>query len=282
VTGFLGPNGAGKSTTMRTLVGLDRPTSGRALVAGRSYRDLERPLQTVGALLDAKAVHPARSARAHLRSMAATASISDARVDEVLGLTGLSEVAHKAAGTFSLGMSQRLGVAAALLGDPEIVILDEPVNGLDLDGVVWIRSLLRSLADEGRTVLLSSHLMSEMSMVADRLVVIGRGRLVADSTVDEFVAGATVSRVLVRAEQAAELGRLVAGPGISVHHPEAGTLEITGIEDRTVARAALDAGILVTQLVTETGSLEEAYMNLTHDVVEYETAAGTTTTGAAA
>lgn len=269
VTGFLGPNGAGKSTTMRSIVGLDRPTSGSVTVNGREYADCVRPIQEVGALLEAKAVHPSRSARNHLRMLAATARIDNRRVDAVLELAGLAEVAHQRAGSFSLGMGQRLGVAAALLGDPSVVILDEPVNGLDPEGVAWIRSLLRSLADEGRTVFLSSHLMSEMAVVADRIVVVGRGKLIADQTADDLVHQASRQFVRVRSDNAASLGKLLAGPGVAVRTVDPELIEVGGLESREVGAAALAAGIVLTELSSEGGSLEEAYMNLTRDLVEF-------------
>ena len=217
VTGFLGPNGAGKSTTMRAIVGLDRPDAGDVLIGGRRYADDPAPLHTVGALLDARAFHPGRSARAHLRALAATQGIGRHRVDEVLDMVGLRDVADRRVGGFSLGMGQRLGIAAALLGDPEVVLLDEPVNGLDPDGVRWIRDLLRRLAGEGRTVFVSSHLMSEMALTADHLVVLGRGRLLADVSLAELTARAD-GRVLVRSPQPVELSRLLAAPGVTVTH----------------------------------------------------------------
>ncbi|MCC3289593.1 MULTISPECIES: ABC transporter ATP-binding protein [unclassified Arthrobacter] len=283
VTGFLGPNGAGKSTTMRMIVGLDRPTSGRVLVNGKPYARHAAPLREVGALLDAKAVHTKRSAYNHLRAMAATHGISAKRVNEVIELTGLGPVAKKRVGGFSLGMGQRLGIASALLGDPHTVILDEPVNGLDPEGVLWVRHLARGLAAEGRTVFLSSHLMSEMAQTADHLIVIGRGRIIADAPIAEIIAGQNKVRVLVRTDSPRELLEAVAGPGVAGVEKESGLLEVTGAEPRIIAEAALDRRILVYELTPLQVSLEDAYMELTRDDVEYRsqdlpqelTAAGT-------
>ncbi|MCQ1948552.1 MULTISPECIES: ABC transporter ATP-binding protein [Arthrobacter] len=283
VTGFLGPNGAGKSTTMRMIVGLDRPTSGRVLVNGKPYARHKAPLREVGALLDAKAVHTKRSAYNHLRAMAATHGISAKRVNEVIELTGLGPVAKKRVGGFSLGMGQRLGIASALLGDPHTVILDEPVNGLDPEGVLWVRHLARGLAAEGRTVFLSSHLMSEMAQTADHLIVIGRGRIIADAPIAEIIAGQNKVRVLVRTDSPGELLQALAGPGVSGVEKESGLLEVTGAGPRTIAEAALDRRILVYELTPLQVSLEDAYMELTRDDVEYRsqdlpqelTAAGT-------
>ncbi|WP_146359886.1 ABC transporter ATP-binding protein [Arthrobacter yangruifuii] len=283
VTGFLGPNGAGKSTTMRMIVGLDRPTSGRVLVNGKPYARHKAPLREVGALLDAKAVHTKRSAYNHLRAMAATHGISAKRVNEVIELTGLGPVAKKRVGGFSLGMGQRLGIASALLGDPHTVILDEPVNGLDPEGVLWVRHLARGLAAEGRTVFLSSHLMSEMAQTADHLIVIGRGQIIADAPIAEIIAGQNKVRVLVRTDSPRELLEALTGPGVSGVEKESGLLEVTGAEPRTIAEAALDRRILVYELTPLQVSLEDAYMELTRDDVEYRshdlppelTAAGT-------
>lgn len=269
VTGFLGPNGAGKSTTMRMIVGLDNPTAGRVLVNGKPYAQHRAPLREVGALLDAKAVHTKRSAYNHLRAMAATHGISGKRVNEVIDLTGLTPVARKRVGGFSLGMGQRLGIAVALLGDPHTVILDEPVNGLDPEGVLWVRHLARGLASEGRTVFLSSHLMSEMAQTADHLIVIGRGRIIADAPISEIIAGRNQIRTLVRTDSPRELLQLLNGPGVAGTEKESGLLEITGAQPRAIAEAALDNKILVYELTPQQVSLEDAYMELTRDDVEY-------------
>jgi ABC-2 type transport system ATP-binding protein len=276
VTGFLGPNGAGKSTTMRMLVGLDKPTSGTATVNGRCYAEHPAPLQEIGAMLDARWVHPGRSAYNHLRAIAATTGIPRRRVDEVLGLVGLHTAAHRRAATFSLGMGQRLGIAAALLGDPDTVILDEPVNGLDPEGVVWIRNLVKDLAAEGRTVFLSSHLMSEMALTADHLVVIGRGRVVADVPMVEFttLAGG-VDRVRVRSPQATTLGELLAGPGVTICGTTRGTLEVAGLTAEQIGERAACAGLTLYELAPQRASLEEVFMELTQNCVEYSTAATT-------
>ncbi len=273
VTGFLGPNGAGKSTTMRMIVGLDRPTAGRVTVNGRPYAEHRAPLGEVGVLLDARAVHGGRSARDHLLAQARTHGIGARRVAEVLEMTGLTGVARRRAGTFSLGMGQRLGIAAALLGDPQTVVLDEPVNGLDPEGVLWVRHLLRDLAAEGRTVLLSSHLMSEMALTADHLVVLGRGRVLADAPVAEVVAGAG-SRVQVRTPGAAELAAALRRPGVVVAHPEPDLLEVEGMTAPEVAAVAAAAQVVLHELATVTSSLEDAYLRLTADEVEYRTPAG--------
>ena len=269
VTGFLGPNGAGKSTTMRMVVGLDRPGSGEVLVGGRSYRDSPAPLQEVGALLEARAVHPGRSARNALLALAVTHGIPARRVDEVLELVGLAEVARRRAGSFSLGMGQRLGIAAALLGDPQTVLLDEPVNGLDPEGVRWIRGLLRSLADEGRTVLVSSHLMSEMALTASHLVVIGRGRLIADVSVDEFTARAADDRVLVRTPEPVRLASALAADGVEVSGGNGAALTVTGLSAERIGDLAFRAGLPVHELTPEAVSLEDAFMRLTGDAVEH-------------
>lgn len=272
VTGFLGPNGAGKSTTMRLLLGLDRPSAGEALVSGRRYREHRAPLREVGALLEARAVHPGRSARAHLLSLARTEGIPARRVDEVLDLVGLTAVARKRVGSFSLGMGQRLGIATALLGDPATIMLDEPVNGLDPDGVLWIRTLLRSLAADGRAVLVSSHLMSEMSLTADHLVVIGRGRLLADTTVARLVARTEDASVVVRSPQAQRLAVMLAGVG-AVARPggEAGLLEVHGAGAARIGELASRHGVVLHELREQQTSLEEAYMALTRDSREYRT-----------
>ncbi|MPV37661.1 ABC transporter ATP-binding protein [Georgenia subflava] len=269
VTGFLGPNGAGKSTTMRMIVGLDRPSAGTVTVNGRPYDRHRSPLREVGALLDAKAVHPGRSARSHLRTMAATHSIRKNRVDEVIEMTGLANVADKRVGGFSLGMGQRLGIAAALLGDPRTLILDEPVNGLDPEGVQWVRQLVRGLAAEGRTVFLSSHLMSEMAQTADQLLVIGRGRIIAAGPVQEVIDSVSGAGVRVRSPRAAELQALLQAEGIAVTSPEAGTLDLVGTSVERVGDLAFAHAIPLHELSPRSGSLEEAYMSLTQDAVEY-------------
>lgn len=271
VTGFLGPNGAGKSTTMRMIVGLDAPTAGDVTVGGHRYAQSRSPLTEVGVLLDAKAVHTGRSARAHLRAMAATHGIPSSRVDEVIGLTGLESVAGKRAGKFSLGMGQRLGIAAALLGDPRTLILDEPVNGLDPEGVRWVRELVRHLAAEGRTVLLSSHLMSEMSQTADHVIVLGRGRVLADAPLADLVRAWTRAEVLVRTPRAADLASALAAPDVTVSDAGGGSLVVSGVPARTIGDLAADRGIPLHELTPRTGSLEEAYMALTEGAVEYKT-----------
>jgi ABC-2 type transport system ATP-binding protein len=269
VTGFLGPNGAGKSTTMRLILGLDRPTSGAALVNGRRYVAAPAPMAEVGGLLDAKGVDKGRSARNHLLALGATVGIGARRVDEVLGVVGLSEVAGKAAGTFSLGMGQRLGLAAALLADPGVLILDEPVNGLDLDGIQWIRALLAELAAEGRTVLLSSHLMSEMELVAEHLLVIGQGRILADTSMDAFIAASSPGVVEVTSPDAARLLPLLTGPDVSVASPETGRLEVRGMTADVIGDLAAEHGLRLHGLATVTTSLETAYLELTRDSVEF-------------
>jgi ABC-2 type transport system ATP-binding protein len=269
VTGFLGPNGAGKSTTMRMILGLDRPTSGSVTVNGRPYVDHQAPLRQVGALLDAKAVHTARSAADHLRVMAATTGIGRDRVEEVIDLVGLRDVADKRAGGFSLGMGQRLGIASALLGDPQMLILDEPVNGLDPEGVLWIRTLLTQLAAEGRTVFLSSHLMTEMALTAQHLIVIGRGRLIRDTSVDDFIASASRDSVFVRSPDDARLRDLLVNDGIDVSSPAPGQLEVTGVTSDEIGRRACAHGLTLLELSPVQASLEEAFMALTHDAVEY-------------
>jgi ABC-2 type transport system ATP-binding protein len=274
VTGFLGPNGAGKSTTMRVILGLDRPTSGQATVGGKAYRDLRAPLHEVGAMLEARAIHTGRSAYHHLMAMAQTHGIGQARVREVIDLVGLAEVARKRFGGFSLGMGQRLGIAAALLGDPGTLILDEPANGLDPEGIRWIRNLLKGLAAEGRTVLVSSHLMAEMSQTADHLVVIGRGRLIADTTVADFVAMASHgAAVLVRSPQATELRDELTSPDVTVTSHEPGRLEVFGLTSAQVGEAAARAGIVLHELVAQQASLEEAFMQMTGGAVEYHAGA---------
>jgi ABC-2 type transport system ATP-binding protein len=262
VTGFLGPNGAGKSTTMRVILGLDAPTSGTALIGGRRYTEIDQPLRAVGSLLDAKAVHPARSGRDHLRAMARSHGISNSRVEEVLELTGMTEAARRRAGTYSLGMSQRLGIAGALLGDPQVLMLDEPVNGLDPDGVRWIRGLLRSLAADGRTVFVSSHLMSEMERTADRVVVLGKGRLVVDAPMERLVAA---SEVFVRGPQLTPLADTL--PEARWIGPD--RLTIPGATVEQVGRHAHELGVMLFELRPADTSLEETYMKLTADSVEY-------------
>jgi len=279
VTGFLGPNGAGKSTTMRMIVGLDRPTAGTVTVNGRPYAQHRAPLGEVGVLLDAKGVHPGRTAREHLVAQATTHGIRSRRVDHVIEITGLASVAHKRAGTFSLGMGQRLGIANALLGDPHTLILDEPVNGLDPEGVVWVRTLLRALAAEGRTVLLSSHLMSEMALTADHLIVLGRGHVIADAPLKEIVAGAQTTTVRVRTPAVAALAALLRRPGTEVTSVEADELDVTGLSAQDIADAAASAGIALYGLTPVEQSLEDAYMQLTAEAVEYRSFAPIPTAG---
>jgi ABC-2 type transport system ATP-binding protein len=273
VTGFLGPNGSGKSTTMRLILGLDAPTSGSVTVNGKRYRDHAAPLHEVGALLEARSVHTGRSARNHLLALAQTHGIPRSRVGELIDLVGLHDVASKRAGKFSLGMGQRLGIATALLGDPHTVMLDEPVNGLDPEGIHWIRNLLRGLAADGRTVFVSSHLMSEMSQTADHLIVIGRGRMIADMSVDEFIRRASKDVVLVRSPHAERLRAAVAGPDVTVTGVEPGVLEIAGLTAAQVGDAALEHGLALHELTPQQASLEEAFMDLTRDDVEFKTAA---------
>ena len=274
VTGFLGPNGSGKSTTMRMLLGLDTPGGGRALVNGRPYRSLRRPLCEVGALLDAGAVHGGRSARSHLECVAATNDLPRSRVEDVLARTGLDGVGRKRIGGFSLGMKQRLGIAAALLGDPPILMFDEPINGLDPEGIHWIRGLMKSLAAEGRTVFVSSHLMSEMALTADHLIVIGRGRLIANTGMGEFIRSSALGDVLVRSPQVADLARLLTanfdGRGAErVVAEPGGALSVTGMTTEAISRIAAAHGIAIHELSQRQASLEEAYMKLTDDAVEY-------------
>ncbi len=272
VTGFLGPNGAGKSTTMRVVVGLERPTSGTTRVAGRRFADLPAPLHAVGVMLDARSVHPGRTAYKHLLAMAQTHGIGKARVREVIAQTGLEPAANRRAGTFSLGMGQRLGIAGALLGDPATLILDEPVNGLDPDGVLWVRRLVRELAAQGRTVLLSSHLMHELALCADRVVIIGRGRLLADASVAEIVARSErAGAVRVRTTDPELLARELLAGGAQVAPQDSGVLQVRGASVDDVGNAARRAGVAVLELGAETGSLEDAYLQLTGDSVEYRT-----------
>jgi ABC-2 type transport system ATP-binding protein len=276
VTGFLGPNGAGKSTTMRMILGLDRPTAGSVTVNGRPYSQLTAPLHEVGALLEAKAIHTGRSAYNHLLALAATTAIPRRRVDEVIDLVGLREVARKRAGGFSLGMGQRLGIASALLGDPKTLLLDEPVNGLDPEGILWIRNLLKDLASEGRTVFVSSHLMSEMALTAEHLIVVGRGRLIADTSVTEFIERASSGKVKVRSPQASQLRELLVGSEVTVSSSEAGTLEVSGLTSDQIGQTASDHSITLYELAPHQTSLEEAFMELTSDSVEYRAPARTT------
>ncbi len=288
VTGFLGPNGAGKSTTMRLICGLDRPNGGTATIGGLTYAQLQRPLHVVGALLEARALHPGRSARNHLLFLAETQGFAPRRVDEVLDLVGLRAVARKRVGGFSLGMTQRLGIAAAMLGNPAVLLLDEPVNGLDPEGIRWVRTLMRQLANEGRTVFVSSHLMSEMAVTADHLVVIGRGRLIADSSTGEFIQRSSDRSVLVRSPEAERLGKLIVSAG-GVIQPEdasagngngtadpgasaddgATSLVVTGLPAPRIGELAASASIVLYELTPRLASLEEAFMELTADSVEY-------------
>jgi len=280
VTGFLGPNGAGKSTTMRLILGLDYPDSGTATIDGKLYRDLPDPLHVVGALLEAKSVHPGRTARNHLLFLAQTQGLPRSRVDEVLSLVGLREVADKRAGTFSLGMSQRLGIAAALLGDPQVLMLDEPVNGLDPEGVLWVRNLMKQLAAEGRTILVSSHLMNEMAVTADYLIVIGRGRLITQSTTEDVIARSADKSVRVRTPDAVKLAELItaaggtaspvatAGPGNGGSGNGAPLLTVTGMDAARVGEIAASASIVLHEL-TPVASLEDAYMELTSSSLEF-------------
>ncbi len=269
VTGFLGPNGAGKSTTMRMILGLDRPTAGSVTVNGKQYFQHPRPLQEVGALLEARAVHTGRSARNHLLAIAATASISRARVDEVIGMVGLADVASRRVGSFSLGMGQRLGLATALLGDPATLILDEPVNGLDPDGIRWIRFLLKDLAEEGRTIFLSSHLMSEMALTADHVIVVGKGQLLRDQPMSEFIRAASADVVRVRSPQLAELEPMISSAGGQVSQAGDDRADVTGLSPERIGTLAGEAGLILYELSTQSASLEEAYMALTEDSLDF-------------
>ena len=269
VTGFLGPNGAGKSTTMRMIAGLDEPTAGRVRVSGQDYRAASAPMAELGLLLEARAVHTGRSARNHLLALAQTNGVSRRRVDELIDMVGLREVAGKRVGGFSLGMGQRLGIASALLGDPQVVVLDEPVNGLDPEGVLWIRNLLKGLAAEGRTVFVSSHLMSEMALTATRLVVVGRGQLIADTTVEEFVARAGGSAVTVRTPNTARLRDLLLGPDITVTSQQSDLLTVQGLSAEQIGQTAWQARLPVYELTPQQASLEEAFMRLTDDSVDF-------------
>jgi len=279
VTGFLGPNGAGKSTTMRMIAGLDAPTAGNVLVNGGRYAQSRAPMAELGILLEAKAVHTSRSAYNHLLALAQTNGIPRSRVAEVIDLVGLGEVARKRAGGFSLGMGQRLGIASALLGDPETIVLDEPINGLDPEGILWVRNLLKTLAAEGRTVFISSHLMSEMALTAHHLIVVGRGELIADVDVDEFVAMASTNVVLVRTPQATALRDLLRGPDITISSQEAGLLEVRGVTAEAIGDLAFEHQIRLHGLAVQQASLEDAFMEMTHDSIEFHGATATATAG---
>jgi len=270
VTGFLGPNGAGKSTTMRMILGLDNPTAGEVRIGGKLYRELKDPLRTVGALLDAKWVHPNRSARAHLQWMAKSNKIPASRVDEVLETVGLTSVAGKRAGGFSLGMSQRLGIAAALLGDPEVLLFDEPVNGLDPEGILWIRKFMHRLADDGRTVLVSSHLLSEMALTASHLVVIGKGQLISQSSTEDFVSRAAENTVKVRSPQLPALRAVLTQASAQVTDGDK-ALVVSGLDSDKIGEIAAANQIVLHELSPQTGSLEQAFMQITGDSVEYHT-----------
>jgi ABC-2 type transport system ATP-binding protein len=274
VTGFLGPNGAGKSTTMRMILGLDRPTSGTATIDGRRYAELDEPMRTVGALLDAKAVHPSRTARNHLRCLADSNGLPGRRVAEVLARVGLREVADRRAGQFSLGMSQRLGIAGALLGEPRVLMFDEPVNGLDPEGIRWIRHLMKELAAEGRTVLVSSHLMSEMALTADRLIVIGRGRLVADTSLAEFVERSSHRTVLVRTPRPGKLAELLRHNGAVVRVEADDRLIVSIMDSDGIGELAAEHAVPLAELTPQRTSLEDAFIRLTRDSVEYDVTQG--------
>jgi ABC-2 type transport system ATP-binding protein len=279
VTGFLGPNGSGKSTTMRMIIGLDAPTRGSVTIGGKRYRDFPAPLSEVGALLEARSVHTGRSAYNHLLALAQTHGISRRRVAEVIDMVGLTEVARKRAGGFSLGMGQRLGIASALLGDPATIILDEPVNGLDPEGIRWVRDLLKGLAAEGRTVFVSSHLMSEMALTAEHLIVIGRGELIADTSIEEFVRRASGTLVRVRTPEPTRLRDLLVSTDVTVVDRGGDVLEVTGLASERIGEAAAAAGVVLYELTPQQASLEEAFMNLTADAVEYS---GSTVPGGSA
>jgi ABC-2 type transport system ATP-binding protein len=268
VTGFLGPNGAGKSTTMRLILGLDRPDTGTATINGHYYRELPEPLKVVGALLEARAVHTGRSAYNHLLVLAQTQGLPRKRIDEVIELVGLQEVARKRAGGFSLGMGQRLGIAVALLGDPQVLVLDEPVNGLDPEGIIWIRNLMKFLASQGRTVFVSSHLMNEMAVTAEHLIVIGRGRLIADCTTEEFIERSSEKSVLVKSPDAGRLAVLIAADGAEVQTREDG-ITVTGLEAARIGEMAAREGLVLHELTPQLASLEEAFMELTRDSMEF-------------
>ena len=273
VTGFLGPNGAGKTTTMRVILGLDAPTSGHATINSQSYADLVRPLHQVGALLDATALHPGRTAEAHLLSVAQSNGIARHRVTEMLQLTGLESVANRRVKGFSLGMKQRLGIAVALLGNPPVLMFDEPVNGLDTEGIAWIRQFFKDLAADGRTVLVSSHLMSEMAQTADRLIIIGRGRLIADTTTAQLIESSTRKDVLLRTPRAAEMVTLMEARGATVTKQDDGGLAVTGLDAPAIGDLAAEHGIAVHALIPRTASLEDAYLDLTGESVDFRAAA---------
>jgi ABC-2 type transport system ATP-binding protein len=278
VTGFLGPNGSGKSTTMRMVMGLDRPNKGEVTVNGRHYAELAWPLREVGALLEAKAIHPGRSARAHLLMLAQTNHLPARRVDEVLDVVGLTSVAGQRAGKFSLGMGQRLGIAAALLGDPGVLLFDEPVNGLDPDGIRWVRNLLRGLAKEGRTVFVSSHLMSEMALTADQVVVIGRGRLIAQTSVDELTEQSSGRYVRVRSPELTRLREALDLAGATTSLDDDGSLAVRGLPAPEIGEIALTLEVTLHELAPQSASLEEAFMELTEQSIEYRGSETTTTT----
>jgi ABC-2 type transport system ATP-binding protein len=269
VTGFLGPNGSGKSTTMRMIMGLDVPTAGDVTVKGTHFKNLKWPLREVGALLEAKAIHPGRSARAHLKMLAQTNHLPNSRVDEMINLVGLSDVANKRAGKFSLGMGQRLGIAAALLGDPEILLFDEPVNGLDPDGIRWVRNLLKGLAREGRTVFVSSHLMSEMALTADEVVIIGKGELISQTSIDHLLSQSTENFVRVRSPEAAKLKVALEHQGAVVALEDDGSLSVRGANEVAIGELAASIPVVLHELAPQSASLEEAFMELTEDSVEY-------------
>ena len=269
ITGFVGPNGAGKSTTMRCILGLDEPTEGSAVVNGKPYREHAAPLLEVGAMLEARAIHTGRSARNHLLALAQTHGIARGRVDEVIELVGLADVAKKRAGGFSLGMGQRLGIASALLGDPKTLILDEPVNGLDPEGILWIRNLLKNLAAAGRTIFVSSHLMSEMALTAEHLIVIGRGRIIADMSVEAFIDQVSSNEVRVRTPQVAQFSRLLEISGANVVHGEADALAVSGLSSAAIGELAATNAVILHELSPQEPSLEEAFLELTRDAVQY-------------
>jgi ABC-2 type transport system ATP-binding protein len=276
VTGFIGPNGSGKTTTMRLILGLDCPTGGEVTVGGKHYRDLPAPLREVGALLDAKAVHPSRTAFNYLLVLARSNAIPASRVDEVLGMVGMEGVAGKRVGGFSLGMGQRLGIAAALLGDPPVLMFDEPLNGLDPEGIVWIRQLMQHLAGEGRTVFVSSHLMNEMAVTADHLIVIGQGKLLRDQGMIEFVESSSQHWVLVRSPQLIELSSQLEAAGATVKSGPEDSIEVSGIDCNGIGDLASAHGLTLHQLATQRASLEDAFMDLTHDSVEYRASVAAT------
>ena len=269
VTGFLGPNGSGKSTTMRMFMGLDAPSAGEALVNGQNFHELRWPLREVGALLEARAVHPGRSARAHLLMLAQTNGISKRRVDDMLGLVGLTEVAHQRVGKFSLGMGQRLGIAVALLGDPATLFFDEPINGLAPDGIRWVRNLLKSLAREGRTIFVSSHLMSEMSLTADEVVIIGRGRLIEHTAMSQLLGRSSMQYVRVRSPELSRLRSALDAQGATTTLEEDGSMSVRGIDGATIGDIAAQLSLALHELAPQSASLEEAFMELTESSVEY-------------